>query len=558
MPSTFHLLGSACLTQGDTAKGMHYLEQAAAIAPDVAGIRTQLAIGQLAQGDVEQGISELKSAVDLGQGLVQADVLLVIVYLQHKDFDQALAAVDALAKKMPESPVPLNLKGAALLGKNDRAGARAAFEAALKRDPKFTPAQHNLAQLEQMDGNTEAAEKRYREVLSYDKGNLKALLALASLAERNGQAEQSAQWLKQAHEQHPEAIQPALLLVQHYLQQDETTRALDLAGEVAVAHPREPLVLRTLAQVQLKAGKESAALDTLRTLVEVQPQSPEAHTLLAMVQVQQKDTAAARNNLEKAIQLQADYPAAQLLLGRLAIADKDYAAARAIAADLAKAHPEAAYGDELKGDVYTARKEYQEAADAYAQAYGKTASAALAKKLYYARLQLGKTESAHEALRQWLVAHPEDVDTRGLLAQALQTSGEQPKAIEEYRKLLDHDADNVTALNNLAWLYQEENNPEGVRYAERAYQLVPDRPEVIDTLGWLLVQTGDTNRGLVLLQEAATKAPHIPEIRYHMAAALVKAGRRDEARKELARLLKSSKTFPERDKAEALREQLGG
>jgi Tfp pilus assembly protein PilF len=208
--------------------------------------------------------------------------------------------------------------------------------------------------------------------------------------------------------------------------------------------------------------------------------------------------------------------------------------------------------------VYTARKEYQEAADAYALAYGKAASAALAKKLYYARLQLGKTESAHEALRQWLVAHPEDVDTRGLLAQALQTSGEQPKAIEEYRKLLDYDADNVTALNNLAWLYQEENNPEGVRYAERAYQLVPDRPEVIDTLGWLLVQTGDTNRGLVLLQEAATKAPHIPEIRYHMAAALVKAGRREEARKELDRLLKSSKTFPERDKAEALREQLGG
>ena len=116
----------------------------------------------------------------------------------------------------------------------------------------------------------------------------------------------------------------------------------------------------------------------------------------------------------------------------------------------------------------------------------------------------------------------------------------------------------MSALNNLAWLYQEENNPEGVKYAERAYQLVPNRPEVIDTLGWLLVQNGETNRGLVLLQEAATKAPHIPDIRYHMAAALEKAGRRDEARKELDRLLKSNKTFPERDKAEALREQLGG
>ena len=73
----------------------------------------------------------------------------------------------------------------------------------------------------------------------------------------------------------------------------------------------------------------------------------------------------------------------------------------------------------------------------------------------------------------------------------------------------------------------------------------------------MLVQNGETNRGLVLLQEAATKAPHIPDIRYHMAAALEKAGRRDEARKELDRLLKSNKAFPERDKAAALRDELG-
>ena len=123
--------------------------------------------------------------------------------------------------------------------------------------------------------------------------------------------------------------------------------------------------------------------------------------------------------------------------------------------------------------------------------------------------------------------------------------------------VLEYDRHNVTVLNNVAWLYQEQGNSEGVKYAERAYELVPGRPEVIDTLGWLLVQNGDTNRGLVLLQEAATKAPHIPDIRYHMAAALEKAGRREEARKELDRLLKSNKSFPERDKAEALRVQLG-
>lgn len=551
------LLGSAYLSHGDTTKGLEYLEQAAVIAPDVASIRTQLAIGELAQGDLEQGISELQSAVDLGQGLIQADVLLVIAYLQRKDFDLALTATDTLAGKMPDNPVPLNLKGTALLGKEDRASAKQAFEAALKLQPEFLPAHLNLAQLDLLDGNAVAAEARYRKVLTYDEGNLKALLALASLAKREGQVEKTAQWLKQAHELHPDAIQPALLLVQYYLQQKETTRALELAEAVVVAHPREPAVLKVLAQVQLKAGMGKDTLVTLRKLVEVEPRSPEALYLLSAAQVNQNETEAALINLQQALELQADYPAAQLLLGRLFIANQGDADALGIAADLLKAHADAAYGDELTGDVSAARKEYQQAADAYALAYDKASSALLAQKLYQSRMQLGETDAAHEALRQWLAEHPEDVPTRSLLAQAQLSANQQTAAIEEYRKLLEYDPDNVSALNNVAWLYQEENNPEGVKYAERAYLLVPDRPEVVDTLGWLLVQNGEINRGLVLLQEAATKAPHIPDIRYHMAAALEKAGRRDEARKELDRLLKSSKAFPERDKAEALRVQLG-
>ena len=231
--------------------------------------------------------------------------------------------------------------------------------------------------------------------------------------------------------------------------------------------------------------------------------------------------------------------------------------ALAWAADLQQVHPGAVYGDELTGDVHVARKEYQQAATAYALAYDKVGNQLLAQKLYQSRLQAGETEAAHAALRQWLAAHPEDVSTRGLLAQTLFGAGQSAEAIEEYKKLLEYAPDKVSALNNLAWLYQAENNSEGIKYAERAYKLVPNRPEVIDTLGWLLVQHGETNRGLVLLQEAVTKAPQLPDIRYHMAVALEQAGRREEARKELDYLLKSGKPFPERDEAVALRKKLG-
>jgi putative PEP-CTERM system TPR-repeat lipoprotein len=316
-------------------------------------------------------------------------------------------------------------------------------------------------------------------------------------------------------------------------------------------------VLKSLVVAQLRSGEYKNAQGTLRTLLEVEPESPEVHLQVAMVQLKLDDTKAARASLQQAIELQADFPKAQVMLGRLYIIEKGYDAALSVASDLKEEHPDEAYGYELEGDVYASRKQQAHAADAYTKALEKGTSAQLIQKLYKSHLQLGDNEFAYDTLRQWLVEHPEDARLRTMLAMDLQSAGQQQSAIEEYLKVLEYDANNVTVLNNLAWLYQETGSPEGVKYAERAHQEAPDRPEVTDTLGWLLVQNGDINRGLVLLQEARAKAPHIPDIHYHMAVALYKSGRTDEASKELDRLLKTGRDFDGVDEARKLREQLG-
>jgi len=159
-------------------------------------------------------------------------------------------------------------------------------------------------------------------------------------------------------------------------------------------------------------------------------------------------------------------------------------------------------------------------------------------------------------LAQWLAEHPDDVPMRMVLAGAYQGEGKHKEAAGHYEQVIKRQPNNVVALNNLAWLYQEQGNAKALDYAERAYAQAPDKPEIIDTLGWLLVQNGKTERGLVLLQEAASKAPHIPEIRYHMAVGLHKAGRDEEARKELKRVLQKNPDFADADKAKALVERL--
>jgi putative PEP-CTERM system TPR-repeat lipoprotein len=550
------LLGSAYLAHGDVDKGLEVLEKAVAAAPDITNIRTQLVAGRLAKGQTAQAITELENLGELGGDAIQADVLLVTAYLQNKEYDEALKVIETLRGKMADSALPENLRGITYARMGETAPARDAYEAALKIEPDFLPAYFNLAQLDREAGDMAKAEARYRKILSFDQDNLQALLDISRLAEDTGRADESEQWLKQAYTRHPEALNAGVLLVQHYLQHDQTQKALKVSREMAVRFPNNPAVLDLLSICQFNTGQFKDALATLKRLAEVKPDSAEVFYQLAKVQLHQNQADAARESLRHALGLREDYPEAQVALGRLQLAAQEYDAALGMAERLKQVRPEAPYGDELEGDVAAARGEARQAATAYALAYEKGATAALAQKLFYVRMKIAEDETAYETLRHWLADHPEDTATRQILASALQSAGDNQQTIEEYRKVLEADPDNLAALNNIAWLYQETGSPEGIHYAERAHDLAPDKPEITDTLGWLLVQNGDVNRGLVLLQEARVKAPHIPDIHYHMAVALYKSGRVTEARKELDRLLKTGRTFPDRDNARALLDQL--
>ncbi|MDP1898181.1 MAG: PEP-CTERM system TPR-repeat protein PrsT, partial [Sulfurimicrobium sp.] len=105
-------------------------------------------------------------------------------------------------------------------------------------------------------------------------------------------------------------------------------------------------------------------------------------------------------------------------------------------------------------------------------------------------------------------------------------------------------------------LYQQEKDPRALEHAEKANQLAPDNPAILDTLGWMLVEKGDITRGLPLLQKASNLAPDAAEIRYHFVQGLVKSGDKIKARKELEQLLAKGKPFPGIEDAKALLKQL--
>ena len=84
------------------------------------------------------------------------------------------------------------------------------------------------------------------------------------------------------------------------------------------------------------------------------------------------------------------------------------------------------------------------------------------------------------------------------------------------------DGRNPLVLNNLAWAEgQVGNRDKALDYARRAYAVAPHNPSVLDTLGWLMIQSGkDHDRAIALLREALASAPQSRAIQAHLNEAL--------------------------------------
>lgn len=555
-PQLFALAGELYMQAGDFTKATEYFAKASALAPKEAQLHTALGLSKLALGENDLAVAEMETAVNLDAKSPKAGVLLVLTHLRLKEYDKALAAAKVIEKEQPDDPLGHNLKGAAYLGKNDTAAARASFEKAISIQPTNFPAVVNLVRLDLQEKKPDVAKKRLEAFLDKDKKNIQAMTALAALAQSQGQTKEVTDWLERASNENPDALQPAMMLAAHYLRIGEKQKALTLAQKLQGSNPGNPEVLDILAQAQFANGDKPAALETYNKLAAIKPDSALAQFRIASIHMAMQNQSAASDALKKSLTLQPDYLDAQLALATLEVRKENYDGAIAITRQIQKQRAKSPVGYVMEGDVLMAQKKPALAVKAYEQAFLINKSGLLMIKLHASLSQAGKGKEASSRLTQWLKEHPADASTRMYLAGTYLAEKQNKAAIEQYQAVLQQDPKYVPALNNLAWLYQQEKDPRALEYAEKANQLTPDNPATLDTLGYILVEQGNTTRGLPLLQKATTIAPEVAEIRYHLVLGLVKSGDKAKARKELEQLLATGKTFPRIEEAKTLLKQL--
>ena len=551
------LAGEAALRMEDPRAAETFFLRASKVDPNDPQIRTKLAVTQLNRGEVSRGFAELQALSDNSKDTT-ADMAIVSARVKRREWDAALAGLDAITKKDPKNGAIPELRGRILVARGNLPGARTAFEEALALDPKLFAAVSYLAELDLLEKKPEQARRRLEDTMRTEPRNHFAGLALAQLLSRLGAPldEQRAVVL-QTIKANPSVAAPRLRLVELNLANRRYTEALAAAQEAAAALPNDANVLDALGRSLTQTGDIQQAISTFKRLNNLDSKAVLPHTRLADLYKSTGDRKSAQASWRRVLEIEPDSDLARVSLIELMLADKRPADAMALAREIQKNRPASATGHLFEGALHHRQRELDKALAAYrAGLQREPRRSELGVRVHQTLSATGRTAEATQFASGWAAANPNDSEFGYQAAVTYLNRGDIVSAEQRFRALADMHPNHALALNNLAWTMVQLGKPGAVAYAERANAIAPNRPAVMDTLAGAMAAEDKVEQALGLQKSAAALAPNEPALRLNLAKIALKAGDKTLARTELEALAKRGQQFSAHEEVSKLLKSL--
>jgi Flp pilus assembly protein TadD len=306
------------------------------------------------------------------------------------------------------------------------------------------------------------------------------------------------------------------------------------------------------------------AIEHFKSLDAVKPNDYEILYNLGLSQMAVEDYNNAKQNLLKAVSLKKGYSAAMEALLNILMVHNQTTHAISFLESQIKVNPLSPnllllygtllYNEDRFEDALTALRQVQSIAPDSPPAY--LMEALVLKELGEFNEEVAK--------RYRDIAHSKTVDpgSQMVLARLLEMSGDIEGAKDAYRRVLELSPEFPAAANNLAWLMANDGNPrnlnEAMNLAKTAKDKQPTDPNFADTLGWVHYKQGQYYVAALEFRHAIDKSPTTPVYHYHLALALAGQEKKEDAVHAVKQSLMLSKSFQDRDKAEALYKKLKG
>lgn len=556
-PEVLHLLGRVHAARGQYGLAAEFLEKAAR-APGGNEALRDLSVVQLAGGAKQQGQQNLEKAFAQNPADLTAGMELAVHYARSGQGAKAVQVAESLLKMAPGEPALLNFLGNIHGRLSDRKKQRQAYQAALEKSPGFRPVIINMAWLDSDEGQHDAARARLEALLKQSARDHEVLTQLGVIEQRARRSEKALEHFQRADSLQTKDPRPGLAALETLMQLRRTEPAIAAARSLAGRFPGDFSVLLTVARVYAAAGNAALAKSSLQEATKVAGYDVPMLLEAARSQMRLGLMDGAAHALAKAQQAAPDDVGVLLLAVEAAGARRAPAAEldKALAAALAK-HPNHPGVQLTAGHVAMTRGQFAKAATSYRAAFERAPNTEAATLLARALLANNEADKALLVLESWAKRNPADVITKRALADVQVMAGKPQLAKATYASLVAADPANEELLAGYAQILHRLKDPTAVAMAEKAYKLAPHNMNLADGYGWMLTATGNVETGVRVLREARLRDPSHGAVRWHLAAALVKAGRKVEAKEEVQAALSAGLPAPADVDPSRLRAELG-
>ena len=448
--------------------------------------------------------------------------------------DKAVEAFRIWSETDPSSMMAKRMLSSVLLhiGKIDQ--ARDELAGLLKADEIHVA--QNFIQIYQMLASypdQAAALKLMRELAQPYPRVAEAHWAVSQLAHASGDDELALNEAQQARSLRPEWNMAVSLEAMLLLKKDPQ-RSLDLLHSYLSSYPDAHEIRMQYARELLDQKQYKTAREQFRYMADRNPDNPEFAYAIALISLQLNDLNSAETELKQSLSKgKKDQGTVLYYLGQLSEAKKNDDEAIAYYRQikdgdfLVPAQIRTAYLLGKQGHLAEARQILHEIEPADDQQRAKLA-------MIEAQLlrEASQFDEAYRVLNQALEKQPEEIDLLYETAMMADKIG-KPEVFEELmRKLIRIKPDYAQAYNALGYgmLERNERIPEAMQLVEKALQLAPNDPSIMDSVGWGYYRSGKLDESVKMLRRAYAGDAN-PEIAAHLGEVLWMRGDKAEAKK---------------------------
>ena len=478
-------------------RALEAMRKAAEIKKDDPYVLVNMAELQIDFNKVDDAEATVDKVLAKEKGHVEANLIKGRIFLQRRDFGNALERFDVGVRESPRNPMAYYFRGLSHIGKGDPKMGQQDLLKAVELNPGLLDARLILAEFYLNDRNADLARQQIDAAMTIAPRNTRVLMRLGSLKllERD---------MKGAEEIYSKIIQADADYAPAYIQlgliQNLTNRqaeALKSFNKALELNPQQTDALTLLVGLHVRDGKFDAAMKACEDQKKKVADSPANLALIEYLEgnilLAKKDTKAAEERFKKAIEIEPNNPAAYVALA----------------------------------GIYAREKRFDEAIKEYETIIAK---------------------------------NPNFLAGYMAVGTIYDLKGDGEKAEAYYRKALAIKKDFGPAANNLAWTLAERgrNIDEALTFAQIAKEQLPNSAAVMDTLGYIYYLKGTYLNAIAELQDSLARDPENAVVNHHMGLAQYKNNDKGKAKDFFEKALQLDPDFKGADEARRLLKEISG